>query len=1418
MIGRQDPSRFFRAIKPALTIFCLLAIISVLTTGIISCSQPIDPISEIRLVALAPTIASTNSQTPITVSLQDQGAPVQTNVDIELINKQHPNQRTRQTSMVNGTRIVTLNTPPTPGDYDLRVSGVDPRGYTFDVRKTIQLRDTSFLILQTDKPTYQPGHTIKMRAIVMNQELRPVPAEVTFTVTDAQDASVHKQTVPTGPYGIASSAIPISPEPRTGAWTATATTSHAFDEREIIVDHYVLPRYEVILEPNNPRANSGEPVTGKIITRYTHGLAARGTLTITPLYRETGQPDWIQGSDQTHHTQGQAEYSFNTAKDWTGNVQVRVTFQENPHDPGSTEHHIHTVTTPQTNIEIIPVSSTVKPGLPFWITILYPDWKDTEPEPQITFSAEYVDTALSLNTLIKEQRANPQQGRALVVVEIPRDAASITITVKDQTDTETQLHIPASHSTSGNYIQLEHTNPGPKDPGDLATFRVHATDTPAQTFWQISARGAITAAGLTHNDTFETEVLTIMSPQARVLAYTITQDGELLTSHVDIDISTAYPLGVTITAAPKNPRPGDNMNISVKTQGPSLVSISGTDRATHILAGRKFTLQDILTTLQLPGNTKWNSQASRTQLKERERWSQNPGTSQLLEHSRTLVITNAPEQQGRTLLNRRNTTPKTPGDTWPYRVNKAMSSILYTVLDWFFYDARIEPAGGASLSGSSQDDRSGPAAWTPPEIPVRSGEATAADRVRSLFPESWLWELDYTDAQGNLTLQAAAPDSITSWDLRTIAMSKDHGLGIAETSFPVIQPLYLKADLPPSTIRNETIPLSVTAYNYTNTPQDVRVLISAPPESGLKATQEKTVFLDHQANASVTFHITPSQIGPMALRIEARGETHSDAMDITTKVRAEGTPVFNIHNETIKPGESKVLKASLEGTPVPDTLRVWAQVTGERMSKPMAYLGNLLRTPYGCGEQNMSAVGPNAQILIYLDNQPNPSKQVIQHATRLMQHGYQRQLTYQRTDGSFSSFGNKDPHGSIWLTAYTIKTFAQSSPYIHIDPNVMRRAITWIQHKQDTNGRFTLNPRTVPNQELINSDLSLTAYVTLALMEVQENLVPDLTILRSIQFIEQNLGAHSTSYDRAAAALALTQARSDHAQKAIELLMENAQRPEEKSLRWRTGSNTVEPTAYSAMALSQAGYLNDSQAALHSLSKAQNPWGGFQDTHATAVAIEAIRKVSTNRQSRPYLTTVKLEAPQWSETFTITQENRDELLLSHPPSGTKQITATVEGTDPVHVNLVTQYNLLPQKPQAEDQMELVINLSTDTIDLGDTTTLTAELKYANTAPDQAGMITIEIEAPTGAHPTPESLRALVENNPRVMRADHEDIRTAIYLDWLGPGETISLSYELTGTRAVEGRQSNAQAYAYYRPNISTSANVPALSIQQPTSN
>ncbi len=69
------------------------------------------------------------------------------------------------------------------------------------------------------------------------------------------------------------------------------------------------------------------------------------------------------------------------------------------------------------------------------------------------------------------------------------------------------------------------------------------------------------------------------------------------------------------------------------------------------------------------------------------------------------------------------------------------------------------------------------------------------------------------------------PDSITTWMLRAVAISRDKGLGIAEAQLRAFQPFFLTVDLPYSAIRGEEFPVKVAVYNYLDTAQQMQVEI-----------------------------------------------------------------------------------------------------------------------------------------------------------------------------------------------------------------------------------------------------------------------------------------------------------------------------------------------------------------------------------------------------------------------------------------------------------------------------------------------------------------------------------------------------------------------------------------------------------------
>lgn len=102
----------------------------------------------------------------------------------------------------------------------------------------------------------------------------------------------------------------------------------------------------------------------------------------------------------------------------------------------------------------------------------------------------------------------------------------------------------------------------------------------------------------------------------------------------------------------------------------------------------------------------------------------------------------------------------------------------------------------------------------------------------------------------------------------------------------------------------------------------------------------------------------------------------------------------------------------------------------------------------------MSTLAPNLYILRYLNATKSLSAATRNKAIKNLKMGYQRILAYMHKDGSFSAFGIHDPSGSMFLTAFVVRTLLQAKPYIYVDDNVVNKAINWIYDHQLENGCF----------------------------------------------------------------------------------------------------------------------------------------------------------------------------------------------------------------------------------------------------------------------------------------------------------------------------------------------------------------------------
>jgi len=82
--------------------------------------------------------------------------------------------------------------------------------------------------------------------------------------------------------------------------------------------------------------------------------------------------------------------------------------------------------------------------------------------------------------------------------------------------------------------------------------------------------------------------------------------------------------------------------------------------------------------------------------------------------------------------------------------------------------------------------------------------------------------------------------------------------------------------------------------------------------------------------------------------------------------------------------------------------------------------------------------------------------------------GYQRELTYRHSDGSYSAFGESDDEGSLWLTSFVVRSFARAQPFIYVDPADLSASIAWIKAQQLENGCFRPVPRSSSSTKITN--------------------------------------------------------------------------------------------------------------------------------------------------------------------------------------------------------------------------------------------------------------------------------------------------------------------------------------------------------------
>ncbi|CAG5115610.1 unnamed protein product, partial [Candidula unifasciata] len=937
----------------------------------------------------------------------------------------------------------------------------------------------------------------------------------------------------------------------------------------------------------------------------------------------------------------------------------------------------------------------------------------------------------------------------------------------------------------------------------------------------------------------------MMSPKFTLLVYYIRPDGEVVADSMQFQINPCFENEVAMEFNKTTVLPGENIDINLTASPGSVCAIGVVDRSVNILGGKhQITAEKVFRKI---GELNADQFVEAAFLFPRDNYCEQRarkfGVTQESYRSYTSPFVDAMQafkSSGFLVLSNLNL------ETRPCTTEAVV-----------MYDVAMEHEfmmPGPELVNA---------------VPITSVPRSPQTSVRSHFPETWLWDLHIVGDSGETVLTETAPHTITEWVGNAMCLDQEKGFGISKlTSLTTFQPFFLSLHLPYAAVRGERLPIMFTVYNYLE--KCLHIQLTLDLEKNFKIhnykQNQEPVCVCGGSSHTAKFYATANEIGSLPVFAKAEiipglcGNTIdvdttyvglSDAVKRQVFVKAEGVEQEYTHTSYIcsKGDDSKqeivILPLPTEGEIVKDSARGEVKLIGDIMGPVLSNLNNLVRMPAGCGEQNMIGFVPNILVLKYLASIGKITKDIQENAVKYMEIGYQRELTYRHKDGSYSAFGENDPRGSVWLTAFVVKSFAQARPFIYIDEKDLTLSLKFLRLSQLETGCFRETGKVFQSYMMgglgsdkdKESNTALTAYVLSALLIANVNtsepvIVGGMTCINS-DFQQKKGKMDPYTLSLVAYANSLHQPNSRVGHEVLRILESKANRngslkywsrdtPKPKPVNtwfyYAAPSAEVEMTSYALMA-----YLNlyGERGIEHShniamwLSQQRNPNGGFSSTQDTVVGLQALSEFASLAYNKDGTELeVSVTGNQMTQSFSVSEKEHTTLLLQSAPIPVlpNKLSITTKGVGCVLVQSSVHYNKQPKDLQGDEKPSLHLKVKTmryvHNIDRCDRRTISLSVGKRGKQGLEDGMSLVTIKMVTSWSPVPESLTKLRSLFPllgikRMEYSEEQGVLTLYFDELSRKPKEFSIDVEQDRDLAVSApKPAEVKIFQYYETDVS----------------
>src|SRR5262245_8273361 len=283
-----------------------------------------------------------------------------------------------------GVAAVPFTVPSLPaGKYKMEVVTSSGLGEE-KLEREVNIKDEHRVLLVTDKPLYQPGQVIHIRALSLGAfDLKPIAkSKLVFEVEDSKGNKVFKREHETSEYGIAAVDFQLASEVNTGDYRVRAILDKTQADKTVTVKQYVLPKFKGVVKTDKNFYLPREVVKADLQTNYNFGEPViKAQVKVTASTFDVAFKDFATWEGKTDE-RGHAKFEIKLPDSFVGqplakgNALVRLEVKiTDTADHTETVTRTYPVSDQPIKVSLIPEAGRLVPGVEnrVFAAAVYPD-------------------------------------------------------------------------------------------------------------------------------------------------------------------------------------------------------------------------------------------------------------------------------------------------------------------------------------------------------------------------------------------------------------------------------------------------------------------------------------------------------------------------------------------------------------------------------------------------------------------------------------------------------------------------------------------------------------------------------------------------------------------------------------------------------------------------------------------------------------------------------------------------------------------------------------------------------------------------------------------------------------------------------------------------------------------------------------